>query len=82
MLTFASLKSEVVEHHKGKIELEAMDDVLPIWIYCVASAELQGKAWQIHAKMDAYLEVLDGYELERKVLCHFDCAVRYVTDEW
>ena len=40
MMAYTSLKSEVVTHHKGQVELEAMDDVLPIWIYCVAQSNL------------------------------------------
>ena len=35
-ISFAKLKSEVVDYHKGRIELESMDDVLPLSIYCVA----------------------------------------------
>ena len=38
---YAALKSEVVDRHKGKVELEAMDDVLPLSIYCVAMSQLQ-----------------------------------------
>ena len=33
--SYARLKSAIVDHHKGKVELEAMDDVLPLTIYCV-----------------------------------------------
>lgn len=39
--SFANLKSEVVDYHKGKFELESMDDVLPLSIYCVAMSNLQ-----------------------------------------
>lgn len=39
-LMYAALKSEVVDRHKGKVELEAMDDVLPLSIYCVAMSQL------------------------------------------
>lgn len=39
-LSFARLKSEVVDYHKGKFELESMDDVLPLSIYCVAMCNL------------------------------------------
>jgi len=39
-LMYASLKSEVVDYHKGKFELESMDDVVPLSIYCVAMATI------------------------------------------
>ena len=31
--SFEKLKTAVVDHHKGKLELSAMDDVLPLSIY-------------------------------------------------
>lgn len=37
---FARLKSEVVDYHKGKVELESMDDVLPLSIYCLVYSNL------------------------------------------
>lgn len=50
----SSLKAAVVEQYKGKFELEAMDDVLPLTIYCVARAELSHPASH-HKMMDDYL---------------------------
>jgi len=38
--SFEKLKTCVVDHHKGKFELSAMDDVLPLTIYVVAMANL------------------------------------------
>jgi len=32
--------------------------------------------------MDDFLRCVQGYELERKLLCNFDCAVRYVQNEY
>ena len=37
---FGALKTAVVDYHKGKMELSAMDDVLPLSIYIVAMSEL------------------------------------------
>lgn len=80
-LMYASLKSEVVDHHKGKFELEAMDDVLPLTIYCIALSRLPHAASH-HNMMDDYLRNVSGFDLERKLLCNFDCAVRYVRCEY
>ena len=77
----ACLKTEVVDYHKGKVELEAMDDVLPLFIYCVAMSNLEHAA-SLHNMMDDYLRQMNGFDLERKLLCNFDCAVRYVRQEW
>lgn len=42
--SFEKLKTAVVDFHKGKIELSAMDDVLPLSIYVVSVANLQTPA--------------------------------------
>jgi|TARA_B110000305_G_C18913854_1_gene391933 hypothetical protein len=34
--SFGALKTAVVDFHKGKLELSAMDDILPLTIYVVA----------------------------------------------
>ena len=79
---YSSLKSIVVEHYKGKFELEAMDDVLPLTIYCVARAELSHPASH-HKMMDDYLRANPkGFDLERKLLCNFECGVIFVNKEW
>ena len=80
-LNYAALKSEVVDFHKGRVELEAMDDVLPLTIYCVALSNLK-QAASYHNLMEDYLREVNGFDLERKLLCNFDCAVRYVRLEW
>jgi len=75
------LKSEVVDHYKGKFELESMDDVLPLSIYCTAMAELSHGA-SLRNIMEDYLRLNSNLEFEKKLLCNFDCAVRYVSKEW
>jgi len=42
--SFEKLKTTVVDHHKGKLELSAMDDVLPLSIYAVSMANLSNPA--------------------------------------
>ena len=79
--TFAKIKSEVVDFHKGKFELESMDDVLPLSIYCIAMANLKNAA-TYHNMMEDYVSYTNGFDLERKLLCNFDCAIRYVCNEW
>jgi len=51
---FGSLKAAVVDHHKGKFELQSMDDLLPLTIYCVSRAELSHPASQRNM-MEDYL---------------------------
>jgi len=79
--SFANLKSEVVDHYKGKFELESMDDVLPLSIYCTAMADLSHAA-SLRNMMEDYLRQSNGFDFEKKLLCNFDCAIRYVCKEW
>lgn len=79
-LSFARLKSEVVDFHKGKFELESMDDVLPLTIYCVAFANLPYAA-SFHNIMQDFLRQVNGFDLERKLLCNFDCAIKFVCTD-
>lgn len=80
--SYEKLKTAVVEQHKGKFELEAMDDVLPLSIYVVSMAKLE-QASSHKNMMEDYLRINQrGYDLERKLMCNFDCAIRYVSTEW
>lgn len=38
--SYSGLKTAVVDYHKGKLELVAMDDLLPLTIYVVSQAEV------------------------------------------
>ena len=52
--SFEKLKTAVVDHHKGKLELSAMDDVLPLSIYSVSMANLSNPA-SLQQMMSDYL---------------------------
>ena len=81
---FAQLKSAVVDHHKGRLELQTMDDVLPLSIYMVAMSELSHPA-SLYNMMDDYLRANDGrsgFDLERKLLANFQGALIFTSQEW
>lgn len=80
--SFGSLKSAVVDFSKGKYELSEMDDVLPISIYVVAMAELSHPSSHRNMMEDYLRSNQRGYDLERKLICNFDCAVRYIANDW
>lgn len=54
--SFEKLKTTVVDHHKGKLELSAMDDVLPLSIYAVSMANLSNPA-SLQNMMADYLRI-------------------------
>jgi len=35
---FNRIKTTVVDHYKGKVEIETMDDILPIFIYVISQS--------------------------------------------
>ena len=77
--SFGQLKTIIVEHWKGKLELNAMDDVLPLTIYVVAMADLSHPQSELNI-MEDYLRVYDkGFEFEKKLLTNFDVSIRYVN---
>lgn len=53
---FGKLKTAVVDHYKGKFELSAMDDVLPLSIYIVAMAEMSHPS-SLRNMMEDYLRI-------------------------
>ena len=62
-----------------------MDDVLPLTIYCAAMCTGMKRAATCHAMMEDLVSVLDesmSTNFEQKLLCNFECAVRYVAVEW
>ena len=52
--SYGCLKTSVVEYWKGKVELNTMDDVLPLTIYCVAMADIENPASELNI-MEDYL---------------------------
>lgn len=80
--SFGSLKSAVVDHFKGKFELSSMDDVLPLTIYCVAMSNLRNASSHRNLMEDYLRSCPRGFDLERKLLCNFDCAIRFTSSEW
>lgn len=84
------MKTAVVDFHRGKLELSAMDDVLPLSIYVVSQTDLPFIASQFNMLED-FLKINEAhgkrgggfqYELEKKLLTNFNCGVIYISNEW
>jgi len=76
-----SMKTAVVDYWRGKTELEAMDDQLPLQILIVACSGLETPAAEIRLLQD-YIGKEDRYENECMLLTNFEVSVRYVALEW
>ena len=80
--SYGCLKTSVVEYWKGKVELNTMDDVLPLTIYCVAMADIENPASELNI-MEDYLSIYDReFEFEKKLLTNFDVSIKYINSEW
>jgi hypothetical protein len=81
--SFASLKTAIVDHWRGRVELTTMDDVLPLTIYAVAMVrDLARPASELNL-MDDFIRCNDrGLEYERKLLTNFEVAISYINHEW
>ena len=96
----SSLKTAVVDFHKGKVsfvvfisqmELDAMDDILPLTIYVVSQAKIVNLASEL-ALLEDFIKVCDelgphkngglNCELEKKLITNYSCGVIYVSKEW
>lgn len=52
------LKTAVVDFHKGKYELDTMDDILPLTIYVVSQAKVRNFASELNMLED-FLKVCE-----------------------
>ena len=61
---YGHMKTSIVDHWKGKIELCTMDDVLPLFIYVVSQADISHLASEI-AFVEDFIRIYDkGFETE------------------
>lgn len=80
--SFQNLKTAIVDHFKGKFELSAMDDVLPLTIYTVAMTDMSHIQSEFNL-MEDFLSLYDkGFEQEKRLLTNLDVSIRYINHEW
>ena len=77
----SALKTAVVEYWRGKEELEAMDDLLPVLIFVLLRSTVLSPAAHINLLQD-YIGHSSKYENEGRLLINFEVSVRYVALEW
>lgn len=81
LMSVASLKTAVVEFWRGKEELDAMDDLLPVVIFILMQSSVKTPAAQI-AFLQDYVGRASRYENEARLLINFEVSVKYVALEW
>jgi hypothetical protein len=63
-----------LSHSKGKIELEAMDDLLPVLIFLLVRSGVQNPAAKVRFLRDYYGQSM--------LLLNFEASVRYIALDW
>ena len=74
------MKTVVVDYWKGKKELEAMDDQLPVIIFIVSQVTSQEFPSEIRFLLD-YSSMCSGFDNEQRLLVNIDASVSYITKE-
>lgn len=81
LMSVAALKTAVVDFWRGKEELEAMDDLLPVLIFVLVRSTVADPAAQINLLQD-YVGRASRYENEARLLINFEVSIKYVAFEW
>ena len=77
----ATMKTLVLDYWKGKVELESMDDELPLLIFVVARNEDQYFASEISLLLD-YSKTSVSLESEYRLLTNFHASISYIVNDW
>jgi hypothetical protein len=75
-----ALRTTVLEYSKGKEELEAMDDILPVYIFIIIKAA-EGNLPVDIALLQDYIRVSQDMESEERLVVNYYVAVQYVLNE-
>ena len=75
-----AVRTTVLEYWKGKEELEAMDDILPIYIFIIIKAAEPTLPADISLLQD-YIRVSQDMESEERLVVNYYVAVQYVLNE-
>lgn len=67
LMTSSKLKTSVVEYHKAKEELVAMDDELPLIIYIVSQCRVDNLPSKINMLED-YVRFIEDFENEQRLV--------------
>mmetsp|Transcript_32553 Transcript_32553/g.56318 ORF Transcript_32553/g.56318 Transcript_32553/m.56318 type:complete len:177 (+) Transcript_32553:908-1438(+) len=79
--TAASMKTAVIDYWKGREELAAMDDELPILIFVVVQAKVINFNAEVALLLD-YVGRLSRFEKEQRLLINFEAAAKYIANDW
>ena len=67
LMTSSKLKTSVVEYHKAKEELVAMDDELPLIIYIVSQCRVDNLTSKVNMLED-YVRFIEDFESEQRLI--------------
>ena len=65
---------------RGKEELEAMDDILPVYIFIVLQAKVKNLPSFI-SLVDEYVRASQDMESEQRIVVNYQVAIEYIVRE-
>lgn len=76
LMASSKLKTSVVEFHKAREELVAMDDELPLIIYIVSQCEVENLASKVNMLED-YVRFIEDFESEQRLVTNIKVELFY-----
>ena len=76
------LRNSILDYTKGKIELESMDDELPICMYLVTQIKVSNFLAELNLIQDYLQYTLRDKMIQNKVVTNLISSVLYITDSW
>ncbi|CEL93229.1 unnamed protein product [Vitrella brassicaformis CCMP3155] len=81
LLTFVDMRAAVLEGSRGRYEVEAMDDELPLFVFILARARLR-HPHAIGQWLSDYLSADSRMDTEGKFVTSFQVATQYVASDF
>eukprot|EP00826_Nyctotherus_ovalis_P038724 TRINITY_DN3645_c0_g2_i1.p1 TRINITY_DN3645_c0_g2~~TRINITY_DN3645_c0_g2_i1.p1 ORF type:complete len:216 (-),score=83.25 TRINITY_DN3645_c0_g2_i1:136-783(-) len=82
MQMYAKMKTDVIDFSKGRFELEAMDDQMPVFIYIMIMAKFVNPLTEMNMLLD-YLRYEDkDYDTEQLLVTNLQASLMYILKEF
>jgi hypothetical protein len=77
----SQMRSSILQHHNMDLELESMDDELPITIYIVANTEVSDMISNLRY-IENYIQLHDSMDSEVKLITNILASTDYIVENW
>lgn len=77
----SQMRSDILQFHDMTVELESMDDELPITIYILGYTEVKDMISNLNYIRN-YIELHDAMDAEEKIITHLIASTDYIMNNW